>query len=289
MVMDIKFLVKVCVLLPSCFFTCMTVTAASPDKTGYEIVWEDNFDGSSLNRDYWNVEINGTGCGNNELQYYIDSEENVSVRDGNLVLTARVQPHEGKDFTSGRITSQGKVAYTYGIVEARIKLPKTANGLWPAFWMMGDDIKEVGWPRCGEIDILEMGHADGIAAGTQERLFNGCMHWGASTSKHVQSPSARTSDYSLQDGNYHVFTMLWTEQRIEMYVDGGDSPYLSVDISERGEGNIGEYFHNAKFILFNLAVGGDFTGIHSAEEVTALRGGSAEMLVDYVRVYQKKK
>lgn len=143
---------------------------AVPKKDGYKLVWKDNFDGSALNRDYWNVEVNGSGCGNNELQYYVDNADNVAVRDGNLVITARRQDYDGHAFTSGRVNTCGKVGFTYGIVEARIKLPKTANGLWPAFWMMGDDIKECGWPACGETDVLEMGHADGIMDGTQERL-----------------------------------------------------------------------------------------------------------------------
>lgn len=122
---------------------------AVPKKDGYKLVWKDNFDGSALNRDYWNVEVNGSGCGNNELQYYVDNADNVAVRDGNLVITARRQDYDGHAFTSGRVNTCGKVGFTYGIVEARIKLPKTANGLWPAFWMMGDDIKECGWPACG--------------------------------------------------------------------------------------------------------------------------------------------
>ena len=114
---------------------------AVPKKDGYKLVWKDNFDGSALNRDYWNVEVNGSGCGNNELQYYVDNADNVAVRDGNLVITARRQDYDGHAFTSGRVNTCGKVGFTYGIVEARIKLPKTANGLWPAFWMMGDDIR----------------------------------------------------------------------------------------------------------------------------------------------------
>ena len=287
----IWFLVKVCLLLllPLCQVEGMAVMAAQPDKSGYELVWEDDFDGDSLNRSYWNVEVNGSGCGNAELQYYIDDPATVAVRGGNLVLTAHAVQHEGKQFISGRVNTHGKVAFTYGIVEARIKFPKTANGLWPAFWMMGNDIKEVGWPQCGETDILEMGHADGISGGTQERLFNGAMHWGQSPDKHIQTVGVRTSDYSLQDGKYHVFSTLWTPERIEMYVDGCDEPYLSVDITSKGKDGVGKYFHKANFILFNLAVGGNFPGLHSAGDITALKDGeSAEMLVDYVRVYQNK-
>lgn len=219
-------------------------------------MWKDNFDGSALNRDYWNVEVNGSGCGNNELQYYVDNADNVAVRDGNLVITARRQDYDGHAFTSGRVNTCGKVGFTYGIVEARIKLPKTANGLWPAFWMMGDDIKECGWPACGETDVLEMGHADGIMDGTQERLFNGALHWGVSTDKHCQQVAAGKHQSSLQDGEFHIYTVVWTPTRIEMFVDNADKPYLSAAIGKNSDKHA--FFNKANFLLFNLAVGGDF-------------------------------
>ena len=287
--MKISVNIKVGLLLSPLLFSGMAATAAYPDKTGYEVVWEDDFDGDSLNSGYWNVEVNGSGCGNAELQYYVDNTDNVSVRDGNLVLTARRQEYEGKTFTSGRINTLGKVEFTYGIIEARIKFPKTADGLWPAFWMMGADIVKNGWPYCGETDILEMGHSNGIKSNAQDRLFNGALHWGESPDKHIQTVGDRVSSYSLQDGKYHTFSVLWTKDRIEMYVDGDKKPYLSADISEDGENGIGRYFHKDNFILFNLAVGGNFPGIHTSEGITALPAdGSAEMLVDYVRVYQNK-
>ena len=260
---------------------------AVPKKDGYKLVWEDNFDGSALNRDYWNVEVNGSGCGNNELQYYVDNADNVAVRDGNLVITARRQDYDGHAFTSGRVNTCGKVGFTYGIVEARIKLPKTANGLWPAFWMMGDDIKECGWPACGETDVLEMGHADGIMDGTQERLFNGALHWGVSSDMHCQQVAAGKHQSSLQDGELHIYTVVWTPTRIEMFVDNADKPYLSAAIGKNSDKHA--FFNKANFLLFNLAVGGDFPNIHNADNVTAIPAGGAEMLVDYVRVYQPKK
>ncbi len=262
--------------------------SAVPSKKGYDLVWQDHFDGMELNRSYWNVEVNGTGCGNHELQYYIDSPDNISVRDGNLVLTARRTDYDNHAFTSGRINTQGKVAFSYGIIEARILLPETTDGLWPAFWMMGNDIKENGWPKCGETDILEMGHADGISAGTQSRLFNGAMHWGEEPRLHCQQVAPRTSDKSLQDGKYHTFTVLWTPEYIEMYVDKQKEPYMRALIGENSDKH--QYFNKDNYLLFNLAVGGDFPGIHNPAEITALKGdgASAEMLVDYVRVYQLK-
>lgn len=261
---------------------------AAPKTDGMKLVWEDDFNGTDLNRDYWNVEVNGSGCGNNELQYYVDDADNVSVRDGNLVLTAIRRHYGNHAFTSGRVNTLGKVEFTYGVVEARVRLPKTANGLWPAFWMMGADIKNVGWPRCGETDILEMGHADGIKACTQDRLFNGAQHWGTSTDTHCQSVAASTHPSSLQDGEYHLFTVVWTPDKIEMYVDNADEPYLKSDISAASDKH--DYFNKANFLLFNLAVGGDFPDIHNPANITASHGDvTGEMLVDYVRIYQQDK
>ncbi len=259
---------------------------------GYVLSWHDEFDGDSLDRRAWNVEVNGTGCGNHELQHYIDAPEAVSVADGCLLLTASRRPYgDSHRFTSGRVNTHGKVTFTYGIVEARIKLPSTADGLWPAFWMMGDDISTVGWPACGETDILEMGHADGIAAGSQDRLFNGAMHYGPDSGHHIQQVGAGTSTYSLQDGEFHHFYAVWTPKHIRMYVDNVAEPYLSVDIDATqaaGADSTGAYFHKPNFLLFNLAVGGDFTGIHNPDAITALgntEGSAASMEIDYVRIY----
>jgi beta-glucanase (GH16 family) len=251
-----------------------------------KLLWCDEFDGTTLNRDYWNVEINGSGCGNNELQNYIDSPENVAVEDGNLVLTAMRRNSDGHAFTSGRVNTHDKFTFTYGLVEARIKLPVTTNGLWPAFWMMGNDISQVGWPKCGEIDILEMGHADGIANDTQARLFNGALHYG--NHGHLQQVAPCVNDYSLQDGCYHTFYLWWTPDALEMYVDSASQPYLRVDISDKENSDLpGYYFDKPNFLLVNLAVGGDFPGIHDPAGISALPayGDSSSMYVDYIRIY----
>ena len=262
------------------------------ETNGYRLVWQDLFDDPELRPDRWNIEVNGSGGGNNELQFYTDLDRNVRLGDdgkGNhcLILTAVREVYNGKQFTSGRINSKNKVAFTHGKVEAAIRLPKTANGLWPAFWMMGDDIKECGWPACDETDVLEMGHADGIMDGTQERLFNGALHWGVSSDKHCQQVAAGKHQSSLQDGEFHIYTVVWTPTRIEMFVDNADKPYLSAAIGKDSDKHA--FFNKANFLLFNLAVGGDFPNIHNADNVTAIPAGGAEMLVDYVRVYQPKK
>lgn len=273
----------------------------SGETDGYRLVWQDLFDSGELKPERWNIEVNGNGGGNNELQYYTDREQNVRVGDdgrgnGCLILTACRESHNGKEFTSGRVTTKNLFAFKHGKIEAAIRFPETANGLWPAFWMMGNDFDQVGWPRSGEIDIVEMGHQNGINNGVSDRFFNGACHWGQKWPNASYAKDA-TKSYSLQDGEFHLFTLIWDENSLKMYVDLDrqpiQTPYFKMDIpcdDPDNEWSAGNYFHKENFILFNLAVGGNFPGIHKAEEISALHDGNghkASMYVNYVRVYQK--
>ena len=296
-------------LFPSLLILTFASTAAfasepqtgSGETDGYTLVWQDLFDAETLNPLRWDIEVNGSGGGNNELQYYTDRSENVRLGyDGKgnlcLILTARRENYLGKNFTSGRVNSKNRIAFTHGKIEASIKLPSTANGLWPAFWMMGNDYDEVGWPRCGEIDILEMGHSDGMANSTQDRYFNGACHWGQGWPNASYAKST-TKAYSLQDGEFHLYTVLWDENALAMYVDLDkrpvQNPYFKFECpadDPDNEWSPGNYFHKDNFILFNLAVGGNFPGIHNADGITALNDANsneASMYVNYVRIYQK--
>ena len=254
---------------------------------GYKLFWSDEFDGPTLNTDNWTCEIGrgSNGWGNAELQYYTDRPENVDVRDGKLVMTARKESYQGATATSARLITLGKVYFKYGYIVASIKLPKTANGLWPAFWMMGNDFKSKGWPNCGETDILEMGHSNGFN-NRQETFLNGACHWGAPG--HQYYARDINNKYSVQDGEFHTFTCIWTEDKISMYIDletyPDTKPYFEMALKDFGDNE----FRKDNFILLNLAVGGNFPGIHDINKVTALSGGPAEMEVDYVRVFQKK-
>ncbi len=271
------------------------------ETDGYKLVWQDLFDGTELNMSRWNIEVNGDGGGNNELQYYTARLDNVRVGDdgegnGCLILTAKKEVYHGKQCTSGRITTKNKIAFKHGKIEAAIKLPQTANGLWPAFWMMGNDFDQVGWPRCGETDIMEFGNATGIANGTQDRYFNGACHWGTAWNDHRQHANAITNSYSLQDGEFHIYTCIWDQDKVAMYVDldknPNASPYYIMTIPETttDQTHPGYYFHKENFILFNLAVGGNFPGIWDINGITALNEGNnyqQSMYVNYVKIYQK--
>lgn len=296
-----KGVIFIVALLLSCLPTNrLSAQNNASDADGYVLVWEDNFDGTALDRSKWDIEVNKDGGGNNELQYY--REENVSVdvepesNENCLIITAKKEYFDGKNFTSGRVRTYGKMSFKYGKVEGRIKLPKTANGLWPAFWMLGADYYQVGWPKCGETDILEMGNINGIKNGTQDRYFSGWFHWGEkwTPNGYPNWGMDKTTDYSLQD-DFHLYTVIWDSESIKMYLDldkyPDSEPYVEMNTAPSVvPGETGHYFNKPFNILINMAIGGDFTGIHSIDKITALNADNnyeAKMYVDYVRVYQK--
>ena len=279
-------------------FILISLSGVSSEKK-YQLIWEDNFDGDSLNQtDNWTITINGKGGGNKELQYY--RRENITVgkepQSGKncLIITAKKENYQFKKATSGRLSTQNKMSFKYGKVEARIKLPKTANGLWPAFWMLGKDWPNTPWPKCGEIDILEMGANKGIEKGLQDRYFNGACHWGESFNNgaYPNYGYPAVSTYSLQE-DFNLYTLIWDENNIKMYLDldkyPDNEPYFEMPISgEDVPGNPAHYFHGEFFLIFNLAVGGNFPGIWDINKVSALKNKEASMYIDYVRVYQKQ-
>lgn len=278
-------------------------TEPSDYKAGYTLAWEDSFNGTRLDTEVWNYET-GTGSqpeyniwgwGNNELQYYTQEAVTLGTEpvSGNqcLILTATKEDYMGSPCTSGRINTLGKVYFTHGIVEASICFPQTANGLWPAFWMMGNDNNTAGWPQCGELDIIEMGNADGIKSGVSDRYFNGAAHYGVAWNDMTHGGNSITADYSLQDGKFHLLTCIWTKESVSFYYDldkyPDHTPYYTLSLQDYSTYGAGTYFHKPNFILFNLAVGGDFTSIWDINGITALADGPRSMYVDYVRVYQK--
>jgi beta-glucanase (GH16 family) len=238
---------------------------------GYTLVWNDEFNGTALDLNTWNQEIgNGSnGWGNNELEYYTSSTKNTFVSNGNLIIEARKEPVSGFNYTSGRMTTQNKKAFTFGRIDMRAKLP-VSKGIWPALWMLGANINTVSWPACGEIDMMEL-------IGTYPGRCYGTMHWkpvsGTNTNK--------GSEYNLPSGDFsqqfHVFSIIWTQDTIKWLVD--DHLYLTTTKADVGTAN---YPFNAdQFLIFNVAVGGNWPGSPDANTVFPQR-----MFVDYVRVFQ---
>jgi beta-glucanase (GH16 family) len=233
--------------------------------TSWNLVWSDEFNGTSLNSSNWTAEI-GTGSGgwgNNELEYYTNRSQNLQVTGGNLVITALKESYGGMNYTSARIKTQGLRSFTYGKIEARIKLP-TGQGLWPAFWMLGNNITTVGWPKCGEIDIMERVNSN--------PYVNGTVHWDANGYANYGKTSG-----NLDFSQFHVYSIEWDKDYIRWFVDGVQ--YNEILITN-GTGNT-EEFQRPFFILLNLAVGGNWPG--SPNSSTPF---PSQMLVDYVRVYQ---
>ncbi len=249
-------------------------------SSDYELVWADEFDQTSTmpNPAYWNYDTGyGTnGWGNDEWQYYTNSEDNVKVEDGNLVITATWDSENflapGKrdgSITSGRINTKGNFSMKYGKVEARIKTPEGA-GIWPAFWMLGSNYNEVGWPYCGEIDIMEMSPLY-----YNEKTTICTAHWyDEDLGAHNSYGGTKVFDESLAN-NYHIFELEWDAYRLVGRIDGMTYMIKTIDPDTMDE------FRNNFFILLNIAVGGGFGGAPNDTTVWPQK-----MYVDYVRCYQ---
>lgn len=243
-----------------------------PDYPVENVLFFDDF--STFDNSVWTKETHEPGWTNQELQAYEPGQVKVGKDGSKSVLMLTAEWKNGR-IVSGRVNSKGKKSFKYGTISASIKLPETANGLWPAFWMMGDNDKE--WPACGEIDIMEMGDKEGIATGTASRRVNTAIHYGPTPASHEQQYHASAISTDLQDGQYHTYTLTWDESKAIISID--DKPFHSFDIKDN------PYFHDKFFILFNLAVGGTFTGITDASGVTALKkGDKATMYVDWIKI-----
>lgn len=238
-----------------------TVKAAD----NYELVWSDEFNGNYLDTNTWNYEI-GTGSwgwGNNEQQYYTD--RNIKVSNGTMKITAKREDYGGMKYTSSRITTKNKKNFKYGKIEARIKMPKF-KGVWPAFWMLGANQDSVGWPKCGEIDIVE--------AINDENLVYGTLHW-------FNDPGNNNADsgssVAVADRTeYYVYGVEWTADKLRWYVDG--KVYRTMDVSNDSFSEVRKEY----FVIFNMAIGGQWPGYNIDE--TAF---PATMEVDWVRAYKK--
>jgi len=246
---------------------------------GYILVWADEFEGDALDTTNWNRQVEPAGRFNREWQRYTESEANSYVEDGCLVISAihESDVYEPDHFTSARVNSANKQAWTYGKIVARIKLPY-GHGIWPAFWMLGANIIENGgdtpWPHCGEIDILEMyGSVD-------DGVVKANIHSSDSSGSYAKMGAI---PYKLEEGkfadDFHIFELDWDADSIAWGVDG--EQYASTPITAAGM----EEFHAPQFILFNIAVGGQ----GNAGQPDASTVFPQKMYIDWVRVYQEER
>jgi len=236
----------------------------------YSLVWSDEFDGTALNSANWTPETGGGGWGNNEQQTYTNNTENLKIEGGNLIIQA---VKSGSSWTSARIKSQGLRSFQYGKIEFRAKLP-TGVGPWAAAWMMGDNKDSVGWPACGEIDVMEWrGGFNGIAnddANTVSHALHSASRYGGSPVE----PSSRSAVVN-PSGAFHTYAVVWTANNLVFSVDGVDKATLTPPTADAAA------FQKEFFLILNLAMGGSYVGNTISPSVT-----SATYEVDYVRVYQ---
>ena len=258
--------------------TSEVVKTETPSIDGYNLLWSDEFDGNELNLDIWSREVHEPGWTNSELQEYRDSEENAFVSDGNLVLKAiKTTTDSGKPYyTSGKVNSMNKADFLYGKVVVRAKVPE-GQGLWPAIWMMPQKEQRYGqWPKCGEIDIMEV-------LGNDTKTSYSTIHYGE---PHAEQQGTITLENGSFSSDYHIYSLEWEPGEMRFYTD--DQLVLTVNDWFTATDGGSEKPYPAPFdqpfqIQMNLAVGGTWPG--NPDETTNF--DNAEFLIDYVRVYQK--
>lgn len=289
-------------------------TWATGSDEGWELIWSDEFDGESLDLSRWTYDVDCWGGGNNERQCYTDKSENVLVEDGFLKIIALQKTTKGpavpqlardgyisnptsskrydkvrKAFSSGRISTRGKEAWTYGRFEARMKLPM-GQGMWPAFWMLPEGWEYGGWALSGEIDIMEAINLSSNCAqcigGREDRVY-GTLHFGGSPPKNL-SKGRHTSLVAPVDG-FHVYALEWSAGQMDWYVDGIYFSRLTSDdwstVSSQGNPSFDAPFDKPFHLILNLAVGGKWPEEHNDVGYIAT-DFPKELVIDYVRVYQ---
>jgi|LauGreDrversion4_2_1035121.scaffolds.fasta_scaffold303837_2 beta-glucanase (GH16 family) len=227
----------------------------------WTLIWNDEFDGNTLDNSKWTKDIGGNGWGNNEAQYYTDSPTNFSIANGEATFTARAEQFSTNQYTSAKITTKGKFNVKYGKIEGRMKIPQ-GQGLWPAFWMLGSNIDQMTWPTCGEIDVMEHINNETKVHGTAHWDNVGHQYWGGTIDN---DPT-----------QYHTYSIIWDSLKVKWYMD--DIIYYQLNIANGVNGT--EEFQLPFYLLLNLAVGGNWPGYPNGTTVFP-----AEMVVDYVRVY----
>jgi beta-glucanase (GH16 family) len=235
---------------------------------GWELVWQDEFDGPEINRDDWTFDIGGNGWGNSEAQTYTERPENARIEDGHLVIEARKERFVNQDHTSARLKTQDLHSWQYGRVEALIQIPE-GQGIWPAFWMLGDSISSVSWPTSGEIDIMEN-------IGREPKMIHGTVHGPGYSGANGVGGSWYLGD-APYSADFHEFAIEWEPEVIRWYMD--DNLYFTLTPDDVP----GDWVYDQPFfILLNVAVGGEWPGY--PDETTVF---PQQMLIDYVRVYQR--
>ncbi len=254
-------------------------TAAPPIPSGtWALSWSDEFsgvNGSAPDPSKWTFDLGGNGWGNQELETYTSRSQNVQVQDGNLVITALKETYTGsdgitRDYTSARLKTQGLFSQAYGRFEARLKIP-SGQGLWPAFWMLGNDLPSNGWPTCGELDIMEN-------VGKEPSTIHGTLHGPGYSGGNAIGSSTTVNSGRFAD-DFHIYAVEWEGTTIRFYLD--NQLYATRSSADIPTGSTWVFDHPF-FMILNVAVGGQWPGSPDGTATFPQR-----MLVDYVRVYKR--
>lgn len=257
-----------------------TPSSQSRDLDGYNLVWSDEFDGTELDTSYWSYDLGASGWGNQELEYY--NQDNAVVENGVLTITGKKETYRNANYTSSRIKTVGKAYTTYGRIEARIKL-SAQNAMWPAFWMMPEE--NTSWPYSGEIDIMENKGSDAYTTTSALHYLNGNQQGDYQVGGYAFSQ--RNKEGTIED--WHTYYVVWDADEFNFYVDD----HLKLTVPKRtwhpagGKAYTSDDdfpFNKNFYVILNLAIGGTFDGGREPDADFV----SAEMQVDYVRMYQFK-
>jgi beta-glucanase (GH16 family) len=251
----------------------------APVDPAWTLTWSDEFngpDGSAPDPAKWAYDVGGNGWGNSELEHYTKDPRNAFLEDGNLVIRAIKEKYTGENgisptYTSARIKTQGKFSQAYGKFEARMKIPH-GNGLWPAFWLLGDNIDQVQWPNCGEIDIMEN-------IGIEPSLIHGSMHGPGYSGNHGLTSALNLAGNRRLHDDFHIYAIEWEPNVVRFYLDSKLYQTFTPDLLPAASKWV---FDHPFFILLNVAVGGAWPGPPGRDT-----SFPQSMLVDYVRVYKK--
>ncbi len=253
-------------------------SALGQSKEG-ELLWSEEFNEAAIDRDLWTFDIGGHGFGNGQLEFNTDRPENAYIEDGNLVIEARRESFGGREFTSARMHTNGRFAFQYGTLEARIQVPDTADGIWPAFWMMGSTFPGVVWPKCGEVDILEIGGKEGTRQGLQHRRINAALHFAGKDEKKESLVCWHNANVDLHN-DFHVYKLVWTPESMRFFLDDEEIGGWEITGTEFRE------FHQPFFPIRNVAVGSwpsSYTAVATPDKVTAPL--PSQLRVDWLRLY----
>jgi len=266
----------------SMYFDDLTLNQTGGTNPQWNIVWSDEFNGTSINTNNWTFEIgsdcpDNCGWGNNELEYYTSRTNNAYVSGGLLHIVAQQESYAGYNYTSARMKTQGKQSWVYGRMEARIQIPR-GQGIWPAFWMLGTNIDSVGWPTCGEIDIME-----NIGKTSDQGTDHGTIH-GPQSGGDYNGGAGVGGTYTLPGGaaladNFHIYGVEWTTNQITWFLD--TNQFFTATPASLPGGTTW-VFTQPQFFILNVAVGGNWPGNPDGTTVFP-----QQMQVDYVRVYQQ--